>query len=87
MNFALDGAISMPTRQLEELNGESIVLPDQILHGGHHFDNNPNQEARRSCSENTARTQIGGSVSLPREIIMYNKVKDRDFRRPTARLY
>ena len=86
LNLALDGAIPMPFRQLEELNGESIVLPDQILHGGHHFDDDPNQEARRSCTENSARAQSGGSVSLPREI-MYNKVKDGDFRRPTARSY
>jgi len=72
LNLELNGGIPLPTRVVQELGGRRVALPEQLLGGGHHFDDDPGRDRRQNNSH------------LPRELLLA-KIIEGDFRRPVLK--
>ena len=83
LRLQMDGAFNMNEQPIDELGGQHFAVPHQILHGGEHFDDDPDGRVRRSISRQ--RRQVGTAV-LPRERL-FCQIRDRDLRRPGRRTY
>lgn len=81
LNMELNGAIPMQQTHGAGMH-ENTALPEQLLHGGEHFDDDPNAEIR---NRGYARQRDNGCL-LPRELLA-NMVKEGDYRRPRPRGY
>ena len=75
LNMEIGGAITLSQTNID---GQDELIPDQLLHGGAHFDDDPGQSMRRA-----AATRQG---ELPRDI-MFQNILENDLRRPSRRSY
>ena len=76
LNFDLNGGIPMQSREIAELGGRRVALPEQILGGGEHFDDCPDRARRQRETQR--------NLDLPRELLL-RKIIEGDFRRPVIR--
>ena len=80
LQLQLDGAFEMDNNALDELGGRRALIPGQLLHGGEHFDDDPDRVQRRAIQGNYFQ------INLPRQII-FDDIQEQDLRRPNRRTY
>ena len=71
LNLVVNGAIDLQVNTIRELNGVSVPLPEDLLHGGEHFDDDLDRSSRRQPINEV----------LPREVLL-EQVSLLDMRRP-----